>query len=222
MKTTPDEGSLEQEEQAGETRKQARRREKAEARLRRLGELPPEPRERFRILTDCISEARQVVNLSDHRARYSLIIIGVLNAGVFAAGSEARLLTEVSAALKPWLAVVLVIYGLLNLSFVLFAIDSLRPRPLAARPESLASAGAGLPGLLFWEAVSQQSLERYHETWDQVRMAEINREAETIFFVLAHVVQQKHQALRRLNAGLVALVIYATLLLAAVTWFAMR
>jgi TRAP-type C4-dicarboxylate transport system permease large subunit len=61
-----------------ESQKQARRREKAEAKMGLQASLPPDHWERFRILTDCISEARQIISLSDHRTRYALIIIGVL------------------------------------------------------------------------------------------------------------------------------------------------
>ena len=37
--------------------------------------------ERFRILIEMVSEGRQVVDLADHKARYALVMMGVLNAG---------------------------------------------------------------------------------------------------------------------------------------------
>ena len=84
--------------EGGPEGKRARRLAKAEARIRLQETLPPEPFDRFRIVTECISEARQVVDLSDHRARYALVIIGVLNAGVFALISRAHLLEPTNEA----------------------------------------------------------------------------------------------------------------------------
>lgn len=209
-------------EAAEGTRKRARRLEKAEARLRLQAALPPEPFDRFRIITECISEARQVIDLSDHRARYALVIIGVLNAGVFALISRAHLLADIPSLVKPWLVGLIVVYGLLTMAFVLHAIDCLRPRPLeSALPDSPAPPGAEPMGLLFWEVAGRHHLDAYHEKWDRVRMAQINREAEAVFHTLSGVVRAKYRALRRLYQGLVVLVILATLVLGVVTWAAL-
>ena len=200
--------------------KQARRREKAETRLRIQGALPPQPFDRFRIITECISEARQIINLSDHRARYALIIIGALNAGMFAVISRADLMAGIPPAVKPWLIGLIIVYGLLTMAFVLYAIDCLRPRSLeGALPGAAKPTGTEPLGLLFWEVVGRQGLGEYHEKWDRVRMAQINREAEAIFHTISGVVRAKNRSLRRLYQGLVALVVLATLVLGLVTLF---
>jgi len=207
----------------GESRKQTRRREKAEAKLSHLAESRPDPWERFRILTECIGEARHVIDLSDHRARYALIIVGVLNAALFALLSRAHLIADLPAGVKPWLVGLLVMYGVLTLAFVFSAIESLRPRPLVAGGKGPGGTGPGpLSGLLYWEVVAGQDLEYYHRAWDRVRMIEVTRETETIFHTMSRVVRAKNLALRRLYVGLVALVILAGFLLIITTWLVMR
>jgi len=203
--------------------KRARRLEKAEARIRLQAALPPEPFDRFRIITECISEARQVVDLSDHRARYALVIIGVLNAGVFALISRSHLLAALTPAVKSGLVGMLIVYGVLTMAFVLHAIECLRPRPLdRALPGVPAPPGTEPLGLLFWEVVGRQDLASFHAKWDRVRMAQINREAEAIFHTLSGVVRAKYRALHRLYLGLVVLVVLATLVVGVVTWAALR
>lgn len=199
------------------------KREKAEARIRLHEELPPDPWERFRIVSDCIREARQTVDLYDHRARYALVIVGVLNAGVLAVAGSSRRFGEVPATMRPWLIAAVVIYAVLTLAFVLSAIESLRPRPPEVLRQVLpAPTGEEASGLLMWEAVGQYALEEYHAAWDRVRMVQINREEEAIFHALAGVVLAKHRALRRLYMGLVALVVMAALLLIGATWLVVR
>ena len=201
--------------------KRARRLARAEERIRLQGALPPEPFDRFRIITECIAEARQVIDLSDHRARYALVILGVLNAGVFALISRAHLFTGMPSVVKPWLIGMVIVYGLLTMAFVLHAIDCLRPRPLEKAWSGEAAPPGEVQGLLFWEAAGRHDLSKYHEKWDRVRMAQINREAEAIFHTLSGVVRAKYRALHRLYLGLVVLVVLGTLLLGVVTWVAL-
>ena len=137
-----------------ESQKQARRREKAEAKMGLQASLPPDHWERFRILTDCISEARQVVSLSDHRTRYALMIIGVLNAGLFAVFSRPHLINELPTGIRAPLVAVIVGYALLTLAFVYYAIEALRPRRLEPAAERGGGADAARKGLLFSEAVA--------------------------------------------------------------------
>lgn len=71
--------------------KRARKRRKREAKLRQNGERPPDSFERFRILAELVKEGRQIIDLVDHRARYALVVIGVLNTGVFLVLSRGHL-----------------------------------------------------------------------------------------------------------------------------------
>jgi hypothetical protein len=67
-----------------------------DAKLRRDAELPPRSFERFRILADIVDEARRVTDMADHKARYALVVMGVLNAGVFFLLSRAHLVSSLS------------------------------------------------------------------------------------------------------------------------------
>ena len=99
---------------AGESDKQARKRRKREAKLRRDSERPPDSFERFRILMEMIGEGRQVVDLADHKARYALVMMGVLNAGVFFLMSRAHLIADLPQSVKPWLTGFLIAYAALS------------------------------------------------------------------------------------------------------------
>jgi hypothetical protein len=87
---------------AGEGDKQARKRRRREARLRRDSARAPDSWERFRILTELITQGRQVVEIADHKARYALVVLGALNAGVFFLIARAHLIAT-TLGLRPWL-----------------------------------------------------------------------------------------------------------------------
>ena len=210
-------------------RKHAEKHEKREQKVRQHADRPPEPWERFRILIEAISEGRQVIDLTDHRARYALIVLGVLNAGAFAFISRAHLLGALTGAVKLWAVGLLLFYGVLNLIFILHAIDCLRPRPLsqALPAEGTADEGRPLPlhrplGIMFWESVARMDLDTYHRAWDHAVMGQVNAEAEAVFHAMARVIQEKYRALRRLYAGLAGLVILAFLLLCLFTVLTLR
>ncbi|HEX9894725.1 MAG TPA: hypothetical protein VGA78_12425 [Gemmatimonadales bacterium] len=137
--------------------------------------------------------------------------------------SRAHLLAGLSGSAKFWAVGLLVIYGALNLLFVLHAIDCLRPRPLrqAVPPEGAPHQGEGLSmhrplGILIWESVAAMDLATYHRAWDHAVMAQINGEAEAVFHTMARVIQAKYRALKRLYAGLAGLVVFGFVILC---WF---
>ena len=110
--------------------KQVRKRRKREAKPRRDAERPPESFERFRILSELVDEGRQVIELADHRARYALVVMSVLNAFVFLVISRSHLLGELPLTAKTWLVGFIGFYGVVTFVFVFYAVDCLRPRPL--------------------------------------------------------------------------------------------
>src|SRR6476469_846114 len=87
----------------GEHAKQARKRLKQEAMRRRDAERPPESFERFRILSELVDEGRHGIELADHRARYALVVMSVLNAFVFLVVSRSHLLGELPPTSRAWL-----------------------------------------------------------------------------------------------------------------------
>ena len=210
---------------SGERDRQARKRHKREAKLRRDAERPPDSFERFRILMELVSEGRQVVDLADHKARYALVIIGVLNAGVFFLMSRAHLVGDLPPAVKPWLLGFLIAYAFLTFVFVLHAVDCLRPRQLHYAKLLAGADGSkardGRPGLMYWEAIAGYQLEAYQHAWGAARMEQINSEVVVIAHRLALLIRAKYAALGKLYFGLVMLVVLAAVLLALYAGFAL-
>lgn len=207
--------------------KAARKQRKALARLARDAERPPKSLERYRVLLDSVDEGRRVVELVDHKARYALVVVGVLNAGVFFLLARGHLVADLPAAAKPWLIGFLIVYAALTFVFVLEAIDSLRPRLLrdtgfldqsGAPPEP---RSRGPLGLLYWESISGRSLEQYRRAWSAVTMEQLTDEVVVISHHLARLIAAKYRALGRLYAGLTALVILAALQLVIYAGFAL-
>ena len=207
-----------------ESDRQARKAHKREAKFRRESERRPDSFERFRILMEMVSEGRQVVDLADHKARYALVIMGVLNAGIFFLMSRAHLIATLPQFVKPWLIGALIAYAALSFVFVLHAIDCLRPRRLHYS-QLLSNAGSPARGvqrgLMYWEAIAGYELAVYRHEWDSVRMDQINGEVVVIAHRLAHLIREKYAALGKLYAGLVLLVVLAGMLVALYTGFAL-
>jgi hypothetical protein len=206
------------------SRRHAEKHREREAKVRRQADRPPPPMQRFRIIMEAIEEGRRVIDLADHRARYALVALGVLNAGAFLLISRAHFLGSVAPAARNWMVVLLLIYAALNLLFVLHAIDCLRPRRLsrALPPGRVIRGEQSLPmhepmGLLFWEAVSRVDLPTYRQAWDHVVMGQVNAEAEAVFHTMARVIQAKYRALGRLYVGLAGLVVLAFVILLSFT-----
>ena len=189
----------------------ARKQRKREAKLRRDATRPPRSLERWRILTDVVDEGRRVVEMADHKARYALVVMGALNAGVFLVLSRAHLLSDLPPVLKPWLIGALVAYAGLSCLFVYHAIDCIRPRWLR---DAVGPGGDGSPkplGLLYWESIGRYEEKAYRSAWDTVRMDQLTGEAVVISHHLALLIGHKYRALDRLYRGLAVLVILAAL-----------
>ncbi len=192
--------------------KAERHRRKREAKLLRDSERRPTSRERFRILVEVVDQQRNVVEIADHKARYALIILGVLNAVIFVLLGRGGVFRNMPDPLKPWLVAVIALYSALTFLFVLHAIDCLRPRELSGRSSV---HRVGIPGLLFWEGIVQHDLATYQREWDQARMTDLTQEATVLAYRAAGLVQAKYRALHRLYNGLMVLVALCTVLLVA-------
>jgi hypothetical protein len=204
--------------------KQTRKRRKREARLRRDSARVPDSWERFRILSELISEGRQVVEIADHKARYALVVLGALNAGVFFLISRAHLIATIPSGVRPWLLGFLIAYAGLSFLFMLYAIDCLRPRHLdyaeyLPKPEDAAGRAAGhVPrGVLFWEGIADFALGDYRRAWGEVHMDQINSEVVVIAHRLAKLIRAKYAALGKLFVGLGLLIGLAAVLLGLLT-----
>ena len=201
--------------------KAARKRRKQEGKLRRDAERPPRSLERWRILMDVADEGRRVAELADHKARYALVVLGVLNTGVFLVLSRAHLLSGLSSQLRPWLIGFLVVYAGLTCLFVFHAIDCLRPRRLRSGLTPAAGDSQEPLGLLHWEFIGACDLASYRRAWSTVRMEQLNGEVVVIAHHLARLIAAKYRALGRLYWGLSVLVVLAALQLIVYAGFAL-
>lgn len=204
-----------------EGEKAARKRRKREAKLRQDAERPPESMERWRILMDVADEARRVVDMADHKARYALVVMGALNAAVFVVLSRAHLISDLSSEVKPWLIGFLVIYAGLSFVFVFHAIDCLRPRQLRETGLHAPAGPHGALGLLYWETIGAYDLETYQRTWSSVGMEQLNAELVLVTHHLSLLIGMKYRALGRLYWGLTVLVALAALQLLVYTAFSL-
>jgi hypothetical protein len=204
----------------GEHDKQARKQRKRNAKRRRDAERPPDSFERWRILSELVNEGRQVVDLADHKARYALVVMGVLNAGVYFLMSRSHLFASLAPGVKPWLIGFMIAYAALTFLFVYHAVDCLRPRRLqyADLVSSNRGGEAHAPqGILFWETIATYGLEAYQRAWSTARMEQLNAEVVIIAHYQARLIRAKYVALGRLYLGLAVLVVLAGCLLAAFT-----
>lgn len=198
-------------ESAEREAKAARKHRKQEAKLHHDAARPPRSLERWRILMDVVDEGRRVVELADHKARYALVVMGALNAGVFLILSRAHLLSELPASLKPGLIGILIVYAGLSCLFVYYAIDCLRPRWLKDSGPTVGAGGKRPRGLLYWESIGTYDLEAYQSSWNAARMDQLNGEVVIIAHRLSLLIGSKYRALGRLYRGLAILVVLAAL-----------
>ena len=198
--------------------KKARKQRKHELKLRADAERPPDSLERWRILSELVSEGRRVVDLADHKARYALVVMGILNAGVFFVMSRAHAFGTLPPAAKSWMIGFLVVYAALTFLFVWYAVDCLRPRQLHYA-ENMGGT-RDRRGLLYWEAIATYDLESYQRAWSGARMEQLNAEVVVIAHHLARLIRFKYVALGRLYTGLAVLIALAAVLLAVFTLFA--
>jgi hypothetical protein len=206
--------------------KETHRHRKREAKLRRDAVRPPESFERFRILAELVDQGRQVVELADHKARYALVVIGVLNAGVFFIISRGHLLADLPQSIKPWLVGLVVIYSALTFIFMYYAVECLRPRRMPYLGVMVANDGIDTPaalhgprGILFWETIAKYELDAYRRAWASVRMEQLNAEVVVIAHQQARLIRSKYAALQWLFRGLAVLLVLAGVLLAVYAGF---
>jgi hypothetical protein len=177
-----------------------RKERKRAAKRQRQAQRPPDSYERFKILLEVIGEQRQVVNLEDHRARYAMILMGAINAGMLLVASRAAGNGHLPVP-SPWVLGIAGLYIVASLLFILAAIDGLRPRALQRK------------GLLHWEGAVLHDLAEYQAAWSEARMDRLNQEAVAIAHMLAQMIQEKYRANQRLYSGLTVLIVPGAVLL---------
>jgi hypothetical protein len=189
-----------------------RREKKARKEQRRLEQETRrmEPWERYRALSDAMDEYYEMLDLANREARFALIIVGALNALLFVIATRSSLASSVRLA-RPWVGLGLAAYGGVALHLFLQAIEVLRPRKYHPRvPESALPPERQPAGVRYYEDVILRDVQGHCRAWDEVRIAQLNSELAAQGHSLALKVRAKHDALRRLFAGLRLMTLLAT------------
>jgi hypothetical protein len=170
-----------------------------------------EPWERYRALTDHYEALQDLSEQSDRKTRFALIILGSINAVnllIVARGD----LVGLSHGGGPLVNGYVAFYAVLSLCLFCYAIAALRPRTPQLTGDT-APGASPRPSLRFPQGLLQQTLEQYHQTWQQAQIAQLNSELEAIVYLTARDNATKTRALHRVYVGLYVLVALTAALL---------
>lgn len=193
------------------------RRHKREQRLRRERQRTMTAKEQCDNLWETVNQGRRLVELADHKARYAMVVMGVVNAMVFILATRSSHFSQmVPASLRPWFSLLIIPFGLMAVAFLVDAYNSLRPRP----PEMPSAESVRLGpdrrpvGLVFWGTLLRHSVTDYQHSWETVRRGQFNNELATMAYSLAQGIEKKYAALHRLYIELLIIILLAAVMLA--------
>jgi hypothetical protein len=181
---------------------QAKRRKKE--RKRRLDAVRPlKAWERYRALIDASEEAFEVIDIANREARFALIVMGALNAVPLVLLSRADALAMLSRGEQYLMGGLFLGYAVLVLTFMLRAIEALRPGRFRPELDDWPANTQDRPGgLRYYEDIVKRSAGEHWAAWQTVRVSQLNAELAVQVHSLAQKNHAKHIALRRLYAGL--------------------
>ena len=183
---------------------------------------PLPAREQSRNLWEAVDQGRRMIELADHKARYALVVMGVVNAGVFILATRSdHFISLVPVGIRSWFSLLIVPFGLLALVFLVDAYNTLRPRPPVLPPDQRQRVDreSRSLGLVFWDSVLIRSMEHYQEAWESVHRGQLNRELAAMAYSLARHIQSKYRALHRLYIELLLIILLAGVMLAVPTFY---
>lgn len=190
------------------------RRRRKERRAYEAASQPLDPWQRYKALSDVLDSEQDLVDLADHKARFALLIMGALNAGVFFASARAPAGTLSGAGLGHWVGGALLVYAISALYFFVQAIEALRPRGKAGARPLPPEATPDVPmGVRFYHDILARSLDEYQRLWSQLRVDNLNAELCGQIHVVAGINRAKYAALRRLYTGLKVMTVQAAVVL---------
>jgi hypothetical protein len=169
--------------------------------------------ERYRALIDAIDEAYEQIDLGNREARFALILMGLLNAGLIVLATRADVPASLTTEQRPWIVGAALIYLAIAVRFLLQAIDALRPGKFRPHMPHWAPDAEDYPrGVRYYEDVITRDAEAHWAAWKEVRVGQLNAELAVQFHSLCLKNEHRHIAVRKLYAGLRQM----TLVLAAV------
>lgn len=203
--------------------KEDRRRRKREAKRQHDLVRQPDAWERYRVLADVIVEGRHLIDLADHKVRFAMVIMGAVNMTLVVVATRTEVASALPAWLYPGMAGLLVPYTAAAFGFLMYAVETLRPRRVWAPGPPAREGTEGTPpvelGILFWEDIARWEPEALRRTWSEVRMSRILAEAVELSRGQALINRAKYSALHRLYLCLHAMVAGAAAFLTVAAYF---
>jgi hypothetical protein len=178
----------------------------------------PDDWELFRVLSESTDQGRRVTELVDHKARYALVLIGVVNAAVIYLATRSDFRSGATGWMLSLMGILVVIYVGATFGFLWYAIQALRPRRLGGERDP-GGGSAVLSGVLYWEEIVRRDLASYRERWNRITMEELNQELIVISHALSLLIQAKYRALDRMYLMLFLVLGLATLLIGLDAWY---
>jgi hypothetical protein len=159
--------------------------------------------ERYRALVDASEEAFEIIDISNREARFALIVMGALNAVPLVVASRSDAFSMLSRAEQYVMGGLFLGYAVLVLTFMLGAIEALRPgRSCPALSDWPADASDRPAGIRHYEDIIRRSAHENWAAWQTVSVSQLNAELAVQVHSIALKNHARHIALRRLYAGL--------------------
>lgn len=177
-----------------------------------------EPWECYRALNDATDEAYELIDISNREARFALILMGALNAGVIVLMTRGDVFASLSGNERLWLAGLFVGYLVMALVFLLQAIEALRPGHFRPRLQDWPQDDDRPAGVRYHEDVVQRTASEHWKAWQEVRLSQLNAELAVQVHSLSIKNNVKHSDLRRLYQSLRAMAVGLALLMIVFAW----
>lgn len=170
--------------------------------------------ERYRALVDATDEAYELIDISNREARFALILMGALNAGVAVLLTRGDGFGSLTIRERYWIGALLIGYVVMALVFLFQAIDALRPGHFRPRLQDWPTDDDDRPvGVRYYEDAIQRSATEHWKAWQDVRLSQLNAELAVQVHSLSLKNNAKHIGLRRLYTGLRAMALVLALLM---------
>ena len=193
--------------------------------LKRVADVnrPLDSWERYRALNDSLDEAYELIDLANREARFALILMGGLNAGLIVLASRSPLPQTLTFGERACAMGLLLVYVIVAVRFLLQAIEALRPGKFRPDLGAWAKDREDCPrGVRYYEDVIQRDAEAHWRAWQEVRIGELNAELAVQLHSLCLKNEHRHVAVRRLYAGLRIMTLLLAGLAGMVMYFAWR
>lgn len=183
-----------------------------------------DPSQRYRALVTTLKQETDFLDLADKKARFALVIMGVLNALVVVLAVKGRDGLTGTGLWARALQAEVAIYALCAIYYIAQAIEALRPRGGSHRPRDVVPAEV-VPGasmrVIFHSDIARRTREEYRDLWNSLRLDNLVAELADEVHMVATINVTKYVALGQLYQGLVvmtSMVLAMLVTIAATLW----